>query len=445
MAIRALLMNEDDQVATLISSVKVGEEIEIYHHDKFIRNIKSCEPIPFGHKISIFDMMGNQLIKKYGEPIGRLSKSIKCGAYVHVHNLVSTEKIDSNDEPIKEYIDAQHLRKFVVELIQKCGASQSAALNLADALIEAELRGVETHGLNRLPQYTKRMLNGTMNGVAEPNVEVQGNIIRVDGNNAIGHHIAQVTIDHMIPIAKSKDVAVAVVRNSNHFGFAGFYATKMAEHDMVAIITSNGTPLISVTNGKVPFFSNNPFSIAAPISEEEFVEMDLALSLTSRARIQQAWERKEMIPRGWANGPDGYPTLDPKSALEGSMNPLGGERGFAMLFGLEILSGLLSGGSTADEVKPKDNGNSPEGTCHFFIALNIEAFLKPTHFRSNLRDLIERMHCVPRITSGSPPRYPGERRWINRKKRLKEGIPLDSSMLAKLDKLSKELAVPFLK
>jgi LDH2 family malate/lactate/ureidoglycolate dehydrogenase len=172
------------------------------------------------------------------------------------------------------------------------------------------------------------------------------------------------------------------------------------------------------------------------------MELDLATSVTSRANIVEAARKGLRLPEGWAQDDNGNPTRNPKEALQGSLLPFGGEKGFGLLVALEALTGVLSGGAYADLVASKEaSPAAPEGTCYTLIAIDLAHAMQVSDFTGRLSDMFERIASLPMRADSNPPRYPGERRWKLRKERVASGIPLSASDVEDISSLANELGI----
>lgn len=340
--------------------------------------------------------------------------------------------------------DPSSLRTFTREVAVAAGCSGRAAVDLADVTVEAELRGVTTHGFRRLEAYVGRIADGAVDGVASPVVHGSGSVVSVDGRNAIGQHVGCIAADIARERARTEGVAVAAVKNSNHFGFAGYYATRIASAGMMALVTTNGTPCVAPPNTQGAFFSNNPLAVAAPVGKERFFELDLSMSLMSRDWIRRSAEQGEPLPTGVAVGPDGVATQDPEIAMLGSMEPMAGLRGYALLFALELFASVLSMANSADEVPRKEMDSvTPEGLGHFMLAIHIDSLGGAEAFAKKFHGIVDRIEGRSRISGESPPRYPGQRRWTIRRERKVTGIPLDDGLVSRLRRLGESSGIRF--
>jgi LDH2 family malate/lactate/ureidoglycolate dehydrogenase len=444
--VRAVLLTNKDDVAAML--VAVGPQtpvpVTLNASGEKVREIPALQPIPFGHKIAVRDITAGEKINRYGFPIGVATADIKQGEHVHVHNMrsllspVLTEAV--KPQPLRS---AKWLTQVVSDTLRAAGARAEAAEMMAESITEAHLRGVETHGLRRLRPYVARIRAGGVDGMAEPEIAGRNAVLMVDGRNGVGHYIAAVAAQAVSAAARQFGVAIALVRNGNHFGFAGYFATMIAAHGQIGIVTSNGQVCVGPKGATKPLFSNNPLAIAAPTGRgDAFLELDLATSATSRANIVEAAGSGALLPEGWAQDSQGAPTKDPNAALAGSLLAFGGDKGFGLLVALEAITGVLAGGAFADQVADKETSKSaPEGTGFTLIAIDLDQAIGTEIYTQRLEDMLARLHRLPTGGHREPPRYPGERRWLLRRNRLADGIPLTPSELADLMALAKELGV----
>jgi len=338
---------------------------------------------------------------------------------------------------------AHWIHTLVKESLHAVGASPEGAEAMANAVAEAHLRGVETHGLRRLRPYIARIRSGGVNATSRPQVSARSALLTVDGRNGIGHHVAAVAAKAVSDAARQSGIAIALVRNSNHFGFAGHYATLIAAQRQLAIVTSNGQVCVAPEGAKKALLSNNPLAIAAPMQRADaFLELDLATSVTSRANIVEAARSGALLPPGLAQDAEGKPTCDPAAALAGSLLAFGGGKGFGLLVALEALTGVLCGGAFADQVSSKEAApDAAEGTAHTMIAIDLDMALGAQAYSERLDDLVQRLAALPVNPDAVGTRYPGERRWTLRRQRLRDGVPLSEAEMADATSLAKELGV----
>jgi LDH2 family malate/lactate/ureidoglycolate dehydrogenase len=443
---RAVLLTREDDVAAVLGALLAEQDASILLSEsgELLRTLKAKNDIPFGHKIAVRTIASGGKIIRYGYPIGVATRDIGEGEHVHSHNmrsLLSPAAAATVDKRVVR--SASWIAHLVSACLESVGAGSDAARVMADALKEAHLRGVETHGLRRLRPYIRRIQSGGVDAKADPEATQHGSLIKIDGRNGIGHFVASRAADLVSGSARQNGIAIGLVKNSNHFGFAGYYATRIAAAGQIGIVTSNGQVCVAPGGAAKPLLSNNPLAIAAPTSRPDvFVELDLATSVTSRANIVEAARTGASIPAGWAQDADGQTTRDSKAALAGSLLSFGGDKGFALLFALEAMTGVLDGGAYGDQVSSKEAApNAPEGTAHTLIAIDLKTALGVETYVSRLDDLIGRLLALPTSSEARSIRYPGQRRWSLRTSRLRDGIPLAAADFKDVCDLAQELGV----
>ncbi|WP_340109380.1 Ldh family oxidoreductase [Pikeienuella sp. HZG-20] len=429
-------LNSLDNVATLATAGAAGEVLRLRGAGEG-RSVVLAEAVDAGHKCALTTIAAEADVVKYGAAIGRARKAIGKGERVHSHNLVSrydpTPKVKAGPAA---HIAPDILRMLVQAALEHAGAAPEAAADFAAHCVDAELSGVSTHGLRRLPGYLARLRAGGVDGCATPVIEGDGAVLQVDGQNGIGHHVARLASDAAVARARELGAAVALVRGSNHFGYAGWYAARIAAHGMVGMAVSNGQVLVGPPGAKAPIFSNDPVALAAPGG----FEFDMATSITSRANIAASAELGEIIAEGLALDSQGRPTTNAAAALEGILLPLGGAKGFGLIAALEVLAGLLPGGAYADLVASKEADPAQgEGTSHFLMAIDLAACCGASAFEARMRDLAGRLAGLEMAEGQPAARLPGVRRAASRARGLVEGIALDALRLAELQQIASDI------
>jgi ureidoglycolate dehydrogenase (NAD+) len=444
--VRAVLLAPNDNVAAAIAEVDVAGPVVVTLNsaDETVLTVSSRQKIPFGHKIAIKGVAKGSPVVRYGYPIGVATADIMPGDHVHSHNMRSALSPGSGERtPSLEIRPADWVRRKVAEVVLAAGVHAGAADAMASALSEAHLRGVETHGLRRLRPYLSRIRSGGVDPKAQPVIEQHGSLLMIDGRNAIGHYVASEAAKAVSDAAERSGIAIAIVRSSNHFGFAGYYATLIAQRGQIGIVTSNGQVCVGPKGATKALLSNNPLAIAAPTGRDDaYLEMDLATSVTSRANVVEAAQSGQALQPDVAQDATGHPTRDASAALAGSLLAFGGDKGFALLVALEAMTGVLAGGAYADKVSSKEaSPNAPEGTSHSMIAIDIKRAIGEASYVRRLGEMLDRLHSLPTAEDAEKIRYPGERRWQLRRERLKDGIPLSKSDLHALLEAAKEAGV----
>lgn len=444
MSVTALQLHEEDHVASVLADVDPGDEIRVKRPDGSSYVLHATGPIPFGHKVALTALPSDTLILKYGAPIGQTTRRIEVGDHVHVHNVAGLAGKGSTGQTIKAMppepavtFDPTQLQEWVESVSAASGLHADAARDLAEAIIDAELCGVTTHGLRRLPSYLDRVASKSVDGQATPVLTGDGSLIEVDGHNSVGAHVLRVTTDAVASRALRHGVCLGLVRNSSHAGAIGWAASRLADRGLVAIVISNGPPLVAPPQGATPFISNSPIAISAPMLEGDVFLVDMATSVTSRDQVRQAAEKGTAIPLGWALDSAGAPTQSAEAAMAGTMLPMGGARGFALILGLEVLSALLPGAQSDILVASKESGNSPEGIGHFVLAVNPGHLTTGSTLVHRLAQMEERMTALKRPDSAAEPRLPGRRRSRLRSERRLSGVRVAESLERRLRELAR--------
>lgn len=341
----------------------------------------------------------------------------------------------------QERVSANILKEFCVEVLKQVGVPSDHAYTVAESLVEANLRGVDSHGVILLPRYIKRIKLGLMNPeVVLKVVRDSGAIAVIDGYNGLGQVIATKAMEIGIGKAKEHGVGVVGVRNSNHFGMAAYIAMQALESDMIGIVFSNAAPSMAPWGGTRPLFGTNPLAIAVPTDTESIV-LDMALGIVARGKIRAAAREEKKIPKEWALDEHGKPTTDPKEALKGSVLPIAGPKGYALALMVDVLSGVLTGSFFADTISSVHEAGGVTHVGHLVEAINIESFMPVKEFKDRMGEIRSKVKGS-RLADGVNKIYlPGEIEFDKKKERLELGIPLSEAEQQQLKELAEELGV----
>lgn len=338
-------------------------------------------------------------------------------------------------------VSPSDLSEFCKVALARVGVPEEDAAVVADALVAANLRGIDSHGVARLYSYVERLLRGLINPSAKPRVVQDfGAAALVDGNNGLGYVAAVYASDLAVEKARKYGIGVVGVRNSSHFGMAAYYGMRIARNRMIGIIASNAPPAMAPWGGKVARLGTNPICMAFPCRGEPIV-LDMALSVVARGKIRLAALKRERIPEGWAFDEEGRPTTDPQAALRGTLAPIGGPKGYGLALAVEILSGVLTGSAYSIHVKALDDYSGPSGTGFFIEAINVEAFRPFEEYLGDLENLARIIKETPKASGVSEIFLPGEIEENTSKQRLREGVPLDRETVELLKKTALMLRI----
>lgn len=334
---------------------------------------------------------------------------------------------------------AEPLREFITKIFMSHGLSQDDAFIVADHLVEADLRGVYSHGVIRVEAYTARLVAKAVNPKPGFRIirETPGTAL-VDGDNALGQVVGVNAMK--IAIKKAKEVGTAYVgaRGSNHLGTCAYYAQMAIEHDMIGISgTPSGTNIMAPWGGITPLLGNNPFGIAMPAGKEYPVVLDMAQSVVARGKINHAAKTGQPIPPTWALNRFGEPTTDAKEGYAGLVQPVGGYKGYGLSFIVMALGGILNGAAFVHQIPTFDDGIQPNlNMGQFFMAIDIRAFMDPSEFKAKMDEAIQAMH-QSELARGTDRIYvPGEIEWLKREERLKNGVPIAPAIWKDLTAIS---------
>ncbi len=341
--------------------------------------------------------------------------------------------------------NAQHLKSFIVNVLTKQNVNGEDAEVVADSLVRADLEGVGSHGISRLPVYSKRIEQGRFNTNPSITIEKKGlSVLSVDGDSGLGQVIAYRALQEGIPIAKETGLAAIGIRNSNHFGAASYYCQIACQEKLAIIATTNAPSAIPPWGGKTAFLGTNPIAFGFPVTGQPDVIIDMSASIVAKGKIISAAREGTSIPSNWAIGPDGEPTNDPKMALEGAVLTTGGVKGYGLALAVEILSGILTGAAFGPHINSMyEETSAPANVGHFFLLLDIEKFLPVDVFSGVLKKMLSEIKDSPKIQGVESILYPGERRARSYQEKLEKGIVLPIEVEQELQNLARQLKLAF--
>lgn len=336
----------------------------------------------------------------------------------------------------------EDLFDFCLTILKCVGVKEEDAKIISDNLTLANLRGVDSHGVARLPNYVERVLRGYINpqGPIEI-VREHGATALIDAHNNFGQVAAMRATNLAAEKARKFGVSSVGVKNANHFGMAAYYALKLTERKLIGIVLSNGPPAIAPWGGKTPMVGTNPFCIGFPATGGDSIILDMAVSAVARGKIRLAALKGEKIPEGWAFDESGNPTTDPKAALKGSLAPIGGPKGYGLALSLDLLCGLVTGSSYLQNVKALDDFSGRSGTGFFIEAIDIESFIPYREYEEKIVEYIKEIKGCPKREGVNEIFLPGEIEKREMEVRMKLGIPLDEEVLLALKKLAERFGV----
>lgn len=353
----------------------------------------------------------------------------------------------------KVWIPIERLRTFVIDALFAVGVKSEDAKMVADVLITADLRGIDSHGVSRLRRYVDGIRKGKI--VAQPEVQVlqRGPTSAVlDARNGLGQPAAIRGMEMAIRIAEQMGIGMVSVRRSNHFGIAGYYVLRAIDHKMIGVATTNASPQVAPTFAAEPMYGTNPIAIGLPTGGDYPFVLDMATSIVPRGKLEQLRRTGKSMLSGWALDPNGKVTSSIDDVVEGLINkrgyallPLGGageayggHKGFGLGLLIDLICGPLSGAAWGKHVYGPDGAN----LGHCFLAMRVDCFRSPEEFANESDELLTEIRVAKKAKGTDRIYIPGEKEAMEQKIRLLSGIPLEPPVYADLINIASEVGIP---
>ncbi len=342
---------------------------------------------------------------------------------------------------------AEGLRTWTEQVFRKVGVSPGDAAILTDSLIEANLRGVDTHGITRmLCVYVKRIQVGVVSA------KTQLSVIRdypstalIECKNSLGQVASASAMKLAIEKARKTGVAFVATTHSNHYGAAAYWAMMALPQGMIGFSATNAPAVVAPTGGRTPMLGTNPFAVAIPAGTEQPVVLDLATTVVARGRILLHAKQNKPLEPGWAFDEMGRPTVDPHEAVKGLLAPIGGYKGYGIGLAVDLLCGVMTGSNYGAHFPGflADNLNEPTDVGSIFAAVNIESFMDLSKFTARMDTAIREIKSSERAAGVQRIYIPGEIEFEMKAERLANGIPVPEPIVKDFVALGEELGVPF--
>jgi LDH2 family malate/lactate/ureidoglycolate dehydrogenase len=341
---------------------------------------------------------------------------------------------DTAHSPELTYVPAAEALDFAKRLLLAHGVPVEDAGIAAECMVQADLRGVDTHGVMRLPGYLDRIRRGLVNPRPEIKVRrVTPVSLAVDGDNGLGQVVATRAMREAIAVAGNFGCGVAGVRRSTHFGMAASFALQAIQAGFIGIVYTNASASMPPWGGRQPILGTSPLAVGAPGGSLGPFVLDMSSAVAARGKIRKALRRGETIPEGYALDADGRPTTDPAKALQGVILPLGGPKGSGLAMMMDIFGGVLTGaafaGDVGDQAKDFDR---PQNVGHFMFAMRPDLFVSKEEYKARMDTLVGRVHACPPAEGFSEVLIAGEIEARQEALRRKNGIPYSPSEIAML-------------
>ncbi|WP_202232112.1 Ldh family oxidoreductase [Actinacidiphila reveromycinica] len=331
------------------------------------------------------------------------------------------------------------LRTFVTGVLTSNGVAPKDADVVAERMLEADARGVPSHGITRLAPYVERVRAGGYNLDAKPRAVRESPVSAlVDGDNGFGQVVMTYAADLAAEKAAASGLAWVGVRNSNHAGAGGVYAARALEHDLIGLYGAIGNANhMAPWGGVAPLLSTNPLAVAIPAGEQPPVVLDMATTVVSFGRLKLASQRGEQIPDNWVmDTATGEPVTDPAQAMHGLLLPIGGYKGYGLNLVIGMLAGTLNGAAFGSETIDFNHDHaSPTNTGNMILMVRPDLFRPLEEFKASADARIRELRESRPVDPARPVRTPGDA-WESRQRRSRErGVPIEPGTVAKLTAL----------
>jgi LDH2 family malate/lactate/ureidoglycolate dehydrogenase len=349
-----------------------------------------------------------------------------------------------SEAPTAERISLESLFDFSCRAFLATGVPAESALVIANGLVEAEARGLQSHGVVRLlPVYARRLMQGTTN--PDPKIQtVQslGGSAVIDGDGGCGQVVGMAAMRVAIELAGNYGIGIVGVRHSSHFGIGALYVEQAAQNEMIGIALTNAPSNMPPAGGRSPYFGTNPLSISVPGAGDAPLTLDMSTSVVARGRIVMAEKENRPIPNGWAIDELGHPTVDPAAALRGAVLPMAGYKGAGLALMIDVLSGVLTGAAFGQHIVDLyDEGGGRQNVGHLFLAIDISAFMPINDFRRRVGQFSDEVRSQPRMPGVERIFLPGEMEYESRQSAHRDGVLLTVAGREELDSLADRLQI----
>ena len=357
-------------------------------------------------------------------------------------------------------VPAELVHRQILTVLTAWGMPRDLAETTAGVMVETDLRGVDSHGINMLRQYDETFRRGALNVRARPKLlRDRPASALLDAGHGLGHPVSVEAMTRAIEKARSCDIAMVCVVNSHHFGAAGHYAELAARAGMIGLVTTSSRSITMVpTRGLEPVLGTNPFALAAPAGRHPPLVLDFATTVAAVNRVRVRHLRGLELPEGWVTDGDGRPVRDAGEALEiftrrsgGGLNPiggageiLGGHKGYGLALFSHLLGGTLPGASFSPVRVRTQKREDPDRLGHWFQVINPEAFRPADEFLADVDEVIDTLKASRPADPDLPVLVAGEPERLTREDRLRDGIPLPDALCDIVRRLAGAAGVPYL-
>ena len=343
-------------------------------------------------------------------------------------------------EPSAVLVDAAKLTEFTAELFAASGVRTEWARLMGESLVAANLRAVDSHGVQLAPFYLAQLADGRVDANAAGRVvSAAGAVMSYDGQNGLGQVVASHAARHAVRLAGEHGLGMVVARESNHFGAAAWWAQTISAAGMLGVVMCNASSIVAPWQAREPVWGTNPICVSVPGGGWL---LDMATTTVAMGKIYKAGlNRQPEIPAGWAMDAEGVPTTSTQAALRGLLMPLGGYKGSGLAMMVEILCGVLAGGAMGTELGGLRVEDRPFRVSQFFLAIDIERLMPRVEFDERMRRLIEMVKSRPAAPGFDEVLVAGEPEWRAEAERRRDGVPVDQPLMDALREWAVRLGV----
>lgn len=335
-------------------------------------------------------------------------------------------------------LPAAELEDLAAAALRRSGLPAEGSADVARVLVLADLFGIHTHGVQRIPQYVERAKVGGIDLGAEVVTEaVAPAVARVDGRNGIGPLVGMQALRAAMAGARTAGIGAAFARASNHFGPVMPYLFLAAQEGFAAFVASNATTTIAPWGGREARLGNNPLGLGVRHPGGDPILLDVAMSVVARAKVRAAERAGVPIPDTWATDAEGVPTTDPRAALDGFLLPVGGHKGYGLALMVDLFAGVLSGAAYLTRVSSwSEDPERPQDLGHVFVLIDAARLLGDDTLGERVADFAAIVHDTPPADPYVPVQVPGERELAAYRAGLRHGVDLPDGDVAALRTLA---------
>lgn len=337
----------------------------------------------------------------------------------------------------KPLITEAVLMTLATSALTALGMPRDEASDAARILVYADMFGIHTHGVERILSYGNRLKIGGINAhAAVTKTPLTPSIISIDGDNGLGPLVGMRALQAAMEAARTNGLALALVKKSNHFGPICPYSLIAAQNGFATLIGSNATTTIAPWGGSEAKLGNNPFGFGLPNPGGDPIILDMAMSVSARAKIRSAAKAGQSIPESWATNRDGDPTTDPAEALNGFLQPIGGHKGYGLALAVDLIAGLLSGAAYLSHVKSwVDTPEEPQNLGHYFLLIDVGRLGSSAWLTERISDFTSILHDTSPRSEDSPVLVPGEIEMNAYRHAQTYGMAMDRDLVIELERL----------